>query len=361
MTIGELLVKEMPGTVNKEGKIFSSMIANSKQSGAVEKEMKLWNQFANYYVNTSNIYKQDGKLLDKTVEFFSFIKRFFNEPDFGLIKRFKSILYRNGDTTWGTPYDVKSIFDSYFSGKVYLLECVNALEENLMVNFDFEEDLYGWITTGNVELKEEARFSRSNGISMKTPGELKQTVTLQSGFVYFLHWFSKGKCKVEIKNKNNDTYWNYNTKTWENTTQYNYFSSDDWINHELYISLKNNEDENCEIEFSFAADGEEDETYIDFILLFQKKLYNSFMVIIQNEGDVAEGALALAEGTVDNPDADIPPNVVVKAENWGYYNNTYVTGPVSGYSIDIYDELLDNLRSVGYKAYLEFVRKDVSL
>lgn len=357
MTIGELLVKEMPGSVNKEGKIFSSMIANARQTGAVEKEMKLWEQFAKYYVNTSNIYKQDGELLDKTVEFFSYLKRFFNETDKGLIKRFKSILYRNGNITWGTPFDIKSIFDSYFTGKVYLLECVNSLEENLIENGDFDDDTDGWELSGSSEMIADARFSKSYGISLGSNGTIKQSVTLDAGYVYFIHWFITGKCAAIIHNKTDNTYWNYTNKTWNNGLVENLFQAENWNNQELYFNLKDFEGEK-EIEITFKGIGS-GINYIDFILLFKKEPINSFMVIVQNEGDVVEGALALAEGTIDNPAENIPPNVEVKAENWGYYNNTYLTGPVSGYSVDIYNELLDYVRSVGYKAYLKFVTKDL--
>lgn len=356
MTIGELLVKEMPGTVNKEGKIFSSLIANSKQTGAIEKEMKLWEQFAKYYVNTSNIYQQDGDLLDKTVGFFSYLKRFFNETDKGLIKRFKSILYRNRNITWGTPYDIKSIFNNYFSGKVFLLECVNDISESLIENGDFDEDTDGWELDGGAELLSEARFSKSYGIKLSN-GTLKQSVIVNGGSVYFMHWFMTGKCSVTIKNKTNNTYWKYDTKTWNDGLVENLFQSEDWINKELFFNLKELEG-NQDIEITFKGIGSEI-NYIDYVLLFQKRLVNSFMIIVQNEGDVVEGSLSLAEGTVDNPDENIPPNVVVKAENWSYYNNTYITGPVSGYAIDIYQELLDYVRSVGYKAYLEFVTKNL--
>ena len=124
-----------------------------------------------------------------------------------------------------------------------------------------------------------------------------------------------------------------------------------------FFSLKNIASGNSEIEISFCNVSEK-QCYLDYVLCFEKQLYPSFTLVVHYTGDVATNALALAEGTKDSLDENIPENIKVKKENWGYYNQAFVTGPQSGYAEDIYNELLDYVRSVGVKAYIEFVTKD---
>ena len=243
-----------------------------------------------------------------------------------------------------------------FNGKVFLMECTNSFEETLLLNGDFKENADSWELTGNAILTEDARFSGHYGINLRS-GTIKQTVTVSNNYCYFLHWYQKGDITIAIHNKTNNKYWNYETKTWNSSIVNNEFAADNWINKSMYFSLKDIFTGNSDIEIIINGNSE-NENYIDFLFLFQKKKLNSFTIVIQYEGDIAEGTLSVAEGSEDNPDLNTPPNVLVKVENWSYFDQTYLTGPVSGYSSDIYNELLDYVRTVGYQAQLEFVTKD---
>lgn len=355
MDISDYLLNELPGSVNREGKVVSALLCNNKKNGVIENEVKRWKEFTNYYLKDNNVYKQTDDLLDKSVEFFSFLKRFYNENDKSLIKRFKSILYRGGNSTWGTPYDVITVFNNYFSGHIYLMECVDDFKNNLLKNGEFKDDTDFWELTEGAELSTDARFSLHNGVSLHN-GKLSQKVVIPNGSVYFLHWFMKGNINVQIKNLSDNTYWNPNTNEWGITQSQTLYKNSEWKNEYYHFSLKNIPDGDSELEITFEGISDSD-NYIDYLFLFHKYNYNSFTVIVQNEGDNAEGSLALAEGNEDDPERNIPENVEVKAENWGYYNQAFVTGPMAGYSTDMYNELLDYIKSVGYKTSLEFVAK----
>ena len=45
--------------------------------------------------------------------------------------------------------------------------------------------------------------------------------------------------------------------------------------------------------------------------------------------------------------------------NYGYYDKSFLSGVTVGYAKDVYEDLLDYLRSQGVKAYLEIIVKDL--
>ena len=354
MKYNELLLRDLPGSINKEGTVLKALLSDKSGNGAIEKEFKNWNDFANQYIKNPSVYNQSDDILDKTINFFSYFERFNNESDTSLKKRFTSIFNRNGDTSWGNSYDVKNVFKYYFStSNVFLMENVNDKEDTLIQNGDFIDEESEWNIVKPAQLSTKARFSKKYGILFPTESSISQEVVLDNGYNYFLHWFQKGTVSVEIVRDN--LYWNFTDKVWQSTEYKNTFTTNDWLNKSLYFSLKSLEDETSDISVVFIGDNN---AYLDYVELFQKKNYCSFTVLVQFEGDTSAGSLALAEGTIDNPDENIPPNVEKKAENWGYFDNTFITGPQSGYATDIYNDLLNYVRSCGVAAYLDFVTKD---
>ena len=79
MTIKEQLMANFTKTVNKDATIFSSMISNDDVTGAFEYELNYLISFMKEWVSTPNVYGQSGEMLEKTVEFFSFLERFTDE------------------------------------------------------------------------------------------------------------------------------------------------------------------------------------------------------------------------------------------------------------------------------------------
>lgn len=362
MAVGDELCEGWAGNIDISDEIFGAVFANSEKNGAVEKSFSEIQKFCRTYTATPSVYEQADKMLDKTVSFFSFLERFFNEDDDSLKSRFKAIFYRNGNRTWGTPYDVKTVFKEYFhASEIYLMENTNAADASLtqkITDTDFESG--GPWTFENCALSRKESFSKARGVEFtadEADESAAQTVTADNGRVYFLHWFMDGKLRVRIRNKTTGLYWNYDAKTWESEESSTSFVSDGWNNKSLFFSLKNTGAGSSEIEISFL-NVKSQQCYLDYVLCFEKQLYPSFTLVVHYTGEKATGAFALAEGEKDSPDENIPENINVKKENWGYYNQSYITGPQSGYADDVYQELLDYVRSVGVKAYIEFLTRD---
>ncbi len=362
MNVGDVLREGWSGNIDKGGEVFGAVIANDYKSGAFEKCFTEIKEFCRTYTATPSVYEQTDEMLDKTVSFFSFLERFFNESDDSLKNRFRAIFYRNGNTTWGTPYDVKTVFKEYFhASDVYLLESTNDVEDSLLQKItdnDFENGTK-WIFE-NCGLTTAASFSKSKGVEFTAAAENEsaaQTVTVNNNHVYFLHWFMKGCLRVRIKNNTTGLFWNNSAKSWSSSENLAEFESSEWSNKSLFFSLKNIASGASEIEISFCNVPDK-ACYLDYVLCFEKQLYPSFTLVVHYTGEMAKNAMAIAEGRKDSLEENIPENIAVKKENWGYYNDAFITGPQSGYADDVYTELLEYVRSVGVKAYIEFLTRD---
>ena len=87
--------------------------------------------------------------------------------------------------------------------------------------------------------------------------------------------------------------------------------------------------------------------------------YGSFTVIAHFEGDTAAGAFGLAGGNADpNIETESPTPPQPRYSNYGYYDKSFLSGVPIGFAKDLYEELLDYLRSQGVKAYLDIVVMD---
>ena len=349
MTIKEQLRANFPKTVNKAAPIFSSMIANDDGTGAFEYELNYLISFMKEWVSTPNVYGQSGEMLEKTVEFFSFLERFTDESEKSLKGRFRAIFVRN--KVWGNSYDVKSVFEQYFpSAEIFLVENTNdTSSENLISDGDFTE--YGsqdWNLTG-CTLSEAARFSKTYGVLIPNGSSLKQTVSVKNieDKTYFLHFFLKGDVKVLIKN-NANKYWNSSSKTWTDSISYSHFNSEEWKNCSVFF-FTNSSIEDIEIEF--IGNGTQ-AANVDYIRLFEKKPYASFTIVVHFAGDSGMKAMKLAPGNAD------PTDKIKDYKKYDYFDHAFITGVAAGFAQDIYNDLLNLLRAQGVKAYLEIVVKD---
>ena len=186
-------------------------------------------------------------------------------------------------------------------------------------------------------------------------GKLSQVVTVNADSTYFLHFFLKGKINVAVKS-NSDKYWDFTSKTWKNTPVYNRFESvEDWSNQSLFFITGEN-DSSVEIAFSYV----DSIAYVDYFRLFAKQPYGSFTVIAHFEGNTSVGVFGLAAGDADpniETQESTPPQP--RYGNYGYYDNSYLSGVPVGFAMDIYEDLLDYLRAQGVKAYLEILIRDL--
>lgn len=101
---------------------------------------------------------------------------------------------------------------------------------------------------------------------------------------------------------------------------------------------------------------------VDYVRLYKKAQNPSFSIIAHFEGNANDDALALADGREDtdpitnlSDGATLPP----KYGNYSYYDGAFLTGVSSGYAQDIYADLLEYVRSVGVKAYINIINRDL--
>ena len=372
--------ESFPKTIDKVKPVFSSLIANANNDGALQKQLIDLFEYMKEWTSTPNIYEQTDEMLMKTITFFSFLIRFADESEISLKNRFKAIFVRNHDEKWGTPFDIKNVFREYFPHAViYLIENTNDIYSsepglgNLIVDGDIDTSTpEGWTLT-NCSATADARFSKSYGIELSQSGaSLSQTITIANrqrtnntepytykNLSYFLHFFLKGKVNVQIYNSANSKYWDNTNKEWKSTAVNNSFSTTDWENCSLYFITEGDDDEtDITISFNYV----DTDTYIDYFRLFKKQTFGSFTIIVYFEGDSAQDVFGLAAGDSDPniPDAGATPPQP-RYGNYGYYDKSYLSGVPAGFANDIYNDLVDYLRSQGVKAYFDIVLKDINI
>lgn len=354
MTIRQQILSNFPKTIDKSAPVFNAVI------DPIIVEMENLLKYMNEWVSTPSIYEQTGDMLQKTNSFFTYLTQFVDESEISLKNRISAIFVRNHDKKWGTPFDVKNVFKQYFpSATIYLVENTNKIDDttpkfaNLLLDGDIQTaNPSDWQLT-NCSATKDSRFSKSFGIELNQDGAvLSQTVSISEN-VYFLHFFLKGKIKVVIQS-NQGKFWNNETKQWSAEKKETEFTNADWENQSLYFITENG-DNSVTISFEYAGEL----AYIDYFRLFEKQPYSSFTVIAKFEGENATKAFGLAGG---NEDPNIqtleltPPQP--RYSNYGYYDKSYLSGVAAGYAKDIYEDLLNYLRSTGVKAYLEILTRD---
>lgn len=350
MTIKEQLRSNFPKTINKTAPIFSALVANDEGTGAFEYELNNLISYMNEWVGTPNVYEQSGSMLEKTVAFFSFLEHFTDEPESSLKNRFGAIFIRNHNEIWGNPYDVKTVFEQYFSNaEIYIVENTGNLQaDNLIHNGDFADSSSRWILQ-NCNLDIGSRFSKTYGVGLYYDSNLKQTVNFANSErkTCVLHFFMKGKVRLRIKNSAGQ-YWNSSNNSWNSQSSYTEFECDKWQNQSIFFVTESGVS-GIDIEFSGKGN---DKSSIDYIRLFEKKPYASFTVIVHFEAESGANALSLAPGNSD------PNENISDYRKYYYFDKAFLTGAAAGFAQDIYNDLLDLLRAQGVKAYLEIVTKD---
>lgn len=354
MTTRQKILSNFPKNINKNGQNFLAVMNPLiYETEDMLKYMKEW-------VLTPNLYEQNGDMLKKTSSFFTYLQQFVDESETSFKNRISAIFIRNHDTKWGTPFDVKNVFTQYFpSAKIYLIENTNKIDDanvdlaNLFVDGDIETDNPIAWNLINCSATQDSRFSKSYGIEMnQVGGTLSQTIAITKN-VYFIHFFLKGKINVVIKNNHNE-YWNYQNKEWVANKVTNQFSSSDWTNQSLFFIAENG-DNSVDISFEYV----DTLTYLDYFRMFEKQPYSSFTIIAQFDGYSAANAFGLASGEEDpniETSQSTPPQP--RYSNYGYYDKSFLSGVAAGFAKDIYEDLLNYLRSVGVKAYLEIITRD---
>lgn len=355
-----------PKTIDKSKPIFSNIVVNDRGDAAIQKQVVDVFNYMKEWISTPNVYEQTGKMLEKTITFFSYLERFADESELSLKNRFRAIFVRNHDKKWGTPYDVKNVFKQYFPhADIFLIENVNKIDStepglaNLFVDGDIStDDPTDWSLT-NCTASKDASFSKTYGIKMEQSGgklSPAQLIDVDDEATYFLHFFLNGNINVVIENDNNK-FWDNSSKSWKSSKVENYFSTEDWDNQSLYFITEEG-DSKVNITFEYV----DKLTYIDYFRLFRKQPYSSFTVMAHFDGNTSVGVFGLAAGDDDPNDgsgAENPPQP--RYGNYGYYDKSFLSGLPLGFANDIYEDLLDYLRAQGVRAFLEIVIRDVEM
>jgi len=294
-TVGDFLRSVFSTLVNKDDVIFKALFANPEETGAVETIFNTLETVRNKWCNNSNIYEQDGEMLEKSMSYFSILERLFAESDESFKGRNELLYYRNGDTIWGDKWDILGIFKSYFNTDlVFIVNDTNSIEENLFLDGDFEEK-NAW-TLEDCTYDEAACFSERLGILFDSPGTCKQSVNVDADSTYFIHYFLNGNIGVQVKD-NNGRYWDAargEFGEWVNTAVVNNATSNTWDAKHLFFLTDGNVNK---VTVSFI--GGTGIAMLDYVRLFKKYAYSSFTLIADFIGRYTSDTLAMAPGKDD--------------------------------------------------------------
>ena len=336
MTVTDILKNSFPKNIDKTALFFSSIIANGKDA-AIEKTLMDAQNYAQIYYKTPCVYDQTGEQLERTINHFSYLTRFDDESEKSWKNRFRALFCRKGSTTWGTPKNVRQVFQEYFpTASIFLLEGTNDISENLITEGEFENES-GWdFETENVRSNLDS-FSKLYSANL-AEGYAKQSVTLENS-MYFLHFFGIGDISLTIRDQENN-YWD--GESWISVPYTFVWHSNEWTNHNLRLKTTNSV-----VEFCFCKSS----GFVDYIQLFKKNPWHSFTVIAQFTGGDTKGSLALAPGSSDN--------INTNSTGYGFYDQIFLTGVKTGFAQDIYQGLLKYVKNVGVAAYINIINKEI--
>jgi hypothetical protein len=338
-------------------------------------------------------------MLEKTLSYFSVLERLFEESDASYKDRNALIFYRNGDALWGDKWDVLNIFKTYFgTNQVFIVNDTNSIEENLLPDGDFEEK-NAWILE-DCAYDSSAKFSERTGVYFNSPGVCRQTVSVDGGSTYFIHFFLSGNIGVQIKDNNNRYYDAARGEfgEWVSHPAVNDFSTSDWDAKRVFF-LTDSLAESVTISFIGKTEGI---ALLDYVRLFKKGNWPSFTIIANFTGIYTAKTLAMAPGKDDtkwnysifghfsdgwNDDSDPlnPDNGDVKPTNDMYLDEATPLAPGEGdddgvnvnYDImsyieqanllgidtvrqeSVYTELLEIVRAGGITPYIEILIRDL--
>jgi hypothetical protein len=346
MSEGLNLIDYIAAGISRDDEILKAIFSNADGEGAIANELELLVQFIEYYITTDNVINHKGKSLDQIVTLFTKLLRFINEGDSSYLRRMRSLTQRQEDKVWGTAWNIIHVFEAYFPGRrIYLCENTVGNNNNLVSNGDFEEDT-GWeLDTATMDYT--AGFSLKRGLCLENAGSCTQTLENIDAGIYMFHFFLKGKCGVQIINSQGK-YYKAEMMEWSGSPFINNLGKDEWDNITFLVTIP--QDTDVVIGFT-AMPGETG--FVDYVRFAEKEKNPSFTVLVYSDSDmITDKTLHLAEGESD-PSGDIPDY-----NNESYFDKSFVSGPGSSYTREIYREILDTVRPVGIKAYIDFISRE---
>jgi len=351
-TVGDFIRSVFPSLVNKDGEIFKALFAGPEETGAVEKIFNDLETARNAWCNNSDVYGQSGEMLEKTVSFFSVLKRMFMESDGSFKKRNELLFYRNGDTVWGNRRNLLNIFKAYFETEfVYIANNTDEPGKNILLDGDFEAG-NAW-TLENCSYDRGARFCGATGVlfDSNSRGSCRQDAAVETGAAYFLHFFLNGVIDIEIMD-NHGRYWNPETGEfgeWQAEPRLNRFSAAGWDAKNIFF-LTDGTAESVTVNFAGSGGGA---ACLDYARLFKKENYSSFTLIARLDGRYTEDTMAMAPGTGD-------PVSNVDYGAMSYIGQSHLFGTEGAKAESVYGELLEIVRPEGIASYIEILTLDLN-
>lgn len=346
MNVKEQLRNNFPTTIKKNGYNFNALVANDTGTAVIEKEITDLINYMKEWRNTKDIYSSTGTIMTYIADFYTYLTQFTDETDKNYLTRIKAIFNRNDDMKWGSPFDIINTFRSYFiTGNIFLCENTDEKDSNLLKDYFFDEaSLQTWNFV-NAILDDSARFVKTNGVILSGENSnISQEVSVEKDKTYILHAFVKGNVQLSVEGAKWKK-WNNVKEEYEDIIPDKEFHTEDWEDVSIVFIAT---EENVKIKISNI----EGESWVDYPRLFVKKSFPSFTIYVQFTGDSSVNALALAPGEAD------PSDSIPHYDKVGYFDQSFLSGANSGYALDLYEELLSYVKSIGVKAYLEIVNRD---
>lgn len=348
---GKRLISNFSPKINKSGLIFSSIVANDKGNAVLEKMFIEGDKVMKEFAGASDVYEMKGDTLDMAMKVLSPFERFYNETDESFIKRNKAIFIRNGNTTWGTKWDVMKVFEFCFpTAKVHVLENIGKWQNNLLINSSFESQIQTEIDAWqylNCEVNGTGCFSGEKGVIFTESGSVSQSAEIEKG-IYFVTFAAIGKTNVEIIGSDGISKKLYfmGEKITEGEGHSRVFQSDEWkFNQVFFISDKN--------ETVTVKVGGEPGAKVDLVTLDKKTVYPRFTVYVWfDEIEVGESTLHLSQ----NGDDPIPG---VNYDKESYFDRSFFIGSTGKtFADDIYNEILNVVKAAGTKGEIAILTKE---
>jgi hypothetical protein len=333
--------------INKNDPVIQSILSDYEGNGATANEIEELVKFINYYTRTDDIRNHRDNSLDLIIKEFTNLNRRVLEKDEIYLRRCLSITERKKDQVWGTKWNIKHIFETYFDGiEIFVAE--NTSDANLVINGDFEVADEGWDIDGGAEISYSARFSGGRGLYFnRAAGSAAQSVELEEG-AYVLHFFLQGNVDVEVKDSAGK-YWDMNRLEWLDNPAVNKFESGLWDDQSMFIKVLPEYGDVITVKFIGT---EEYVITLDYARLYRKLPYPTYTVIVKNDGyAVADKTLHLGRGIED------PDPAITWYPKESYFDSSYVVGKIGAYRQEVYFSLLDIIQPKGIRAFVETIER----
>lgn len=303
---GDFIRSVFPSIVNRRSEIFEAVFANEDGDGMMEAAFDdIEASRLEWQGDSNNVYNQTGSQLEKTRRLISPFNSHLSDTDAQIIKRLYTLFYREGDTLWGTKWDIINCVRYYLEiYDIFIVNNAQSYESSVLSNGNFEENTgsesegtlapAGWTLSGSVAYSSEddEHFEESHGVAFTgSDGVCSQSVTLSASSLYFLHFFLTGSVRVAIVDPSG-LYWNADDGAWQEDEYYNAFSNtseEDWQQQSLHFTTG----DGGSYEVRFAGGEDESTGAVDLVMLFLHTTSPEYLLVAVFNGDtsvVTEGA-----------------------------------------------------------------------